>query len=274
MSVEIKRITITPEYAKRLLESNFEGQRNVRSHIVERYAADMESGAWNEDVGGLIVVSDTNKVIDGQHRLHALIKSGKNINFYVQTGVEESAYKVIDSGMSRTVTDVIDCKSKTAVAAIARIMAGLRKGLPLKTSMMGSAPISKTENIEYIERNTPILEKAASYTNNMKRVLKRVAAQGVGAAIYLMMLDDPDVVEYFFDDFMLFLPTDPRVASFKSQAQTAIINDRWDRYRQFSMTLRVLESIRDDEPKFGKFASTDSVIDRWNKRIKGGDISL
>lgn len=272
--VEINKETITPAKAKAMLERNFEGQRNIRKNVVDKYASDMRSGAWNESVGGLIVVSDTNKVIDGQHRLRAVIESDTPIEFYVQTGVEESAYKVIDSGISRTVQDVIDCKHKAAVAAIARMMAAFKKGMPVKSSMKGSAPVSKAENIKYVEENTERLVEAARYNSAIHNIIGRAAAQGVGAALYLMMLDNPDVVEYFMECFKEMLPSDERVASFKTQAQNAIINEKWDKYKQFAMTMRVLEAIRDDEPRFKRFVNTDSVIDRWNERIKRGIVNI
>lgn len=272
MTVSITQTIVTPNKAKALLSKNFELQRKPREYIIERYASDMASGQWNEDVGGIIVISDTGKVIDGQHRLAAVVKSGVPVKFYVQTGVEENAYKVIDNGVSRKVTDVMTCKNKTTASAIAKMSASIVKGTPIRSFTLGITNVSKSDIIEYYENNSRIIDKAAAYSHRMKSILRKVSAQGLSMALYIMMHDDEDAVDYFVECFMETLPSDERVASYKSQAQTAIINDKWDKYRQLAMTLRCLEAIRDDEPKFGKFVNTNGTIDRWDRRFKNGEV--
>lgn len=106
-------LTVTPEMAKKMLETCiFENQRQVRVYHVHRLASEMTGGRFWPGTSIHFVQTPTgNVLVDGQHRLAAVIESGMPIEFTVVThenGYENSvakAYTRLDAGLPRTVED-------------------------------------------------------------------------------------------------------------------------------------------------------------------------
>ena len=71
MKTEIKEIT--PDLAFEMLKSNTLN-RPLKKSLIEYYASQMKSGQWRLTGQG-ISISDANELIDGQHRLAAIVKS-------------------------------------------------------------------------------------------------------------------------------------------------------------------------------------------------------
>jgi hypothetical protein len=106
MEVKIKRVEISPEIAAEYLKKNFSDNRNVRNATVELYASDMTLGQWS-DTGETIKFDEYGNLIDGQHRLLAVIKSGKTISFHIASGIEAKATVNVDIGIRRTAADAL-----------------------------------------------------------------------------------------------------------------------------------------------------------------------
>lgn len=115
--VQIKKRLITPEDAELYLQidelirkERKESNRRIRIPMVFRYANDMKSGKWKEDTAELIKISKMGCLLDGQHRLRAVIKSNTPIWFHVAEGMEDEVFDVLDTGISRNATDVFRTK--------------------------------------------------------------------------------------------------------------------------------------------------------------------
>lgn len=102
--MNITKKLITPSYAKELLEANTKN-RNLSPALVYRYSKDIANGCWKEDTAEAIKISKTNVVLDGQHRLHAIIKANKPTYMHVVVDLEDSIFDVLDTGKSRSVND-------------------------------------------------------------------------------------------------------------------------------------------------------------------------
>lgn len=94
---------ITPTVAERFLNAN-KGNRSLRAGVVEKYALDMEQGNWTDCIDP-IAFYDDGDIADGQHRLYAIIESGKAFEFWVLRGVPRVAGLNIDTGLGRTIVD-------------------------------------------------------------------------------------------------------------------------------------------------------------------------
>lgn len=101
----ITKILISPAYAEQLLCHNTQNRKPNRD-FVYRYANDMVEGRWNENTGETIKIANDGTIIDGQHRLMAVVKANKAVYFHVVNGVDKSVMTVIDTGKSRNATDV------------------------------------------------------------------------------------------------------------------------------------------------------------------------
>jgi len=112
---------ITPAIATELLKLN-KNNRPIKPQWVNFLTSAMLEGRFKES-GDSIKFSNTNQLIDGQHRLLACVRSGVSIRSIVACGLDPEVFKVIDSGAKRTVSDVFagfDLKNYTAIAAAAR----------------------------------------------------------------------------------------------------------------------------------------------------------
>lgn len=119
---------IGPKEAQKLLEGN-EANRRIKKVHLEWLVLQMNEGKWRPETGEAIKISKTGKLIDGQHRLLAIIKSGKTYEFLVVEGLEDEIYSVVDSGVSRTAGDslfVIGVTNAYAAAAMIRAYAALK----------------------------------------------------------------------------------------------------------------------------------------------------
>lgn len=103
MAMESKVMKITPEMAKAMLENNMENNRRLNHETVKRYARLMRCGGWGLTHQG-IAFDDKGILVDGQHRLNAIVEANVPIEMMVTYGVEHKAGEVfaIDLGQKRT----------------------------------------------------------------------------------------------------------------------------------------------------------------------------
>lgn len=100
-SIDTDVVTIDPATASKWLETN-NNNRPLRLYTVLEYARQMTRGLWQLN-GEAIIFDENGNLIDGQHRLHAVVKSGATIQSLVIVGISREAQETIDVGMKRTV---------------------------------------------------------------------------------------------------------------------------------------------------------------------------
>jgi hypothetical protein len=103
--MKVQKTLITPDYAAQLLKANTKNRRAKRE-VISKYTKDMSEGRWKEDTYELIKISKTGVILDGQHRLMAVVKSNVPIYFHIVKDLEDSIFDVLDTGSVRNATDV------------------------------------------------------------------------------------------------------------------------------------------------------------------------
>ncbi len=98
---------VTPEQASIWLGLNT-GNRRVRKALVNYIASQIASGEWQEDHPQPIVFSDAGRLIDGQHRLHAIVQAKTTVTVPVVCGVPDKIRSYLDTGISRTLEDRVE----------------------------------------------------------------------------------------------------------------------------------------------------------------------
>src|SRR4051812_21570608 len=94
---------VTPSKAQTWLNKN-ENNRNMREGVAEKYAADMREDRWTE-CSAPIIFYENGDLADGQHRLWAVVESGKGQDFLVMRDFPKDAAINIDTGAGRTLID-------------------------------------------------------------------------------------------------------------------------------------------------------------------------
>lgn len=121
-------MTVTPELAAEWLEHNTHN-RTLRPRVVDKYAADMKAGRWLLTHQG-IAFDDDNVLVDGQHRLAAVVQSGAAAKMLITRGVSMKAQIAVDDHSVRNTADALrlaeDYDVTTMhVAIVNRMMGGL-----------------------------------------------------------------------------------------------------------------------------------------------------
>ncbi len=101
--MKTEKVNVTPAQAAKWLGNN-EGNRKLREHRVKYFADAMEKGKWKLTHQGVAIAS-SGRLIDGQHRLRAIVLCGKTVPMLVTTDVPEDTYSVLDAGQARTMSD-------------------------------------------------------------------------------------------------------------------------------------------------------------------------
>jgi len=99
------KVLITPGYAKQLLAKNSKN-RNINKAHVNFLANEITSGAFKYN-GESIILSENGELLDGQHRLAAIIKSGISVYAELVEGVADNAMATINTGKKRMARDVL-----------------------------------------------------------------------------------------------------------------------------------------------------------------------
>lgn len=110
-------VLVTPKMAQQWLLKNHKN-RNLRQAKVDRYARDLLAGSWRF-TGESIKFDWDGNLIDGQHRLAALLKSGITIQLLVVRNVDPKAQDVMDTGAARTTVDMLQLNGKQNASVIA-----------------------------------------------------------------------------------------------------------------------------------------------------------
>lgn len=111
----LSRELITPEKAAEMLKSMIKNQRFHSQSLSNNYATEMAAGRWRDSYISIDISGD---LIDGQHRLFAVIKSKTPIEFLVIRGVRTEMAEVLDIGHARCAADIACIKGHEWVRKI------------------------------------------------------------------------------------------------------------------------------------------------------------
>ena len=143
---------ITPDDARELLKNNADNNRSIIPALRKKFAADMTVGRWTY-TGDTIRISRTGRLLDGQHRLWAVIDTGIPLHTIVVRGLDDTSISRMDIGGRRSAADQLTVQatervpSAKMVAAIGRRVLlwdgyGIRRG-------RGSQDLSVSEVSDY-----------------------------------------------------------------------------------------------------------------------------
>jgi hypothetical protein len=187
--VEVTIQMITPEDAAMLLQTNV-NNRKLSRRRVEMYANDIKRGMWKL-TGDTIKLAKNPKtgevrLIDGQHRLHAIVSAGMPMQTVVATGLNEDAFSVIDRGKTRTYNDVLsmsNIKNSNTVASVLRPIIALDAGLNPYGN--GMELVTPEDVVNYAQENDEMIQWAVNRSFKMR---ERVSGSGTAWAMFMYLL--------------------------------------------------------------------------------------
>ena len=196
--LKIEVVRVTPVMAKKwLVENNTSNFRRMDAIRVAKYASEMTLGKWAMN-GEAIKFSDK-VLLDGQHRLAAVVKSGCAVDMLVIRNLNASP-STMDRGKPRQVAQWLSnlgIKSSAGVASIAKAVVCHDKGLWSNMSWStGSCTDSEIINVA-VEFHAEIIDSL----NLAKRAL--IAPSTLGTILFIGAgrsgVKDSDIVNWFVD---------------------------------------------------------------------------
>lgn len=188
--------TITPEQASQWLEHNTHN-RKLRTHQVAAMVRDIQAGnwAWN---GDSIKFADDGTLLDGQHRLHAIVESGQPIETLVINGLAKTTQATMDTGAKRTGADVLKLQGEKNYTVLA---AALRSAIlwdaGIRNMGGGNRVTTNGDLVDYLEAHPEMRNHVEAY-NTLRRGLRLPASVGVTAIKIFTEIDAEDA-QYFFE---------------------------------------------------------------------------
>ncbi len=190
-------VTITPELAGLLLEKHNDNNRNQRGRAVADMVRDLVEGDWALN-GETIKISKTGRVLDGQHRLLAILLGDKPMRTFVIIGLDDEAQDTMDSGIKRTTGDVLKLHGEKDVNVLAAIIRRLwlwQRG----DRKLASNPVpTKTETSDFLEAN-PGIRESVRVAGRVYSNFPHLSKTAVGVAHFLTDQVDAEKAEWFFE---------------------------------------------------------------------------
>jgi hypothetical protein len=144
--IQQKRVMVTPEIAKIWLGRNIHNNRTMESRHVERLAEIVRNGHWRFN-GDPIRFDEQGRLIDGQHRLSAVVLANVPIDTMVVWNLATEVIDLVDDPTThkmRTVAHVAQMhghkNATTKIAAVRLVWAWLNGHLNQPTRCVLSAP--------------------------------------------------------------------------------------------------------------------------------------
>jgi len=116
----VEYVLVTPEIAAAWLESN-NVNRHLRERRVTQYARDMAAGRWTLNAD-MICFGTNGDLLNGQHRLNAVVSSGTTVMFAVQYDTPAEAMQNMDTGSARTAGDYLAWQGETHRSLLASVV--------------------------------------------------------------------------------------------------------------------------------------------------------
>lgn len=206
---------VTPSMAQTLLKTNT-SNRSVRKNRVKNYATQMRRGQW-QLTGDPIRISRTGRLLDGQHRLLAIIEADTAIETIVIEGLADETFTVIDSGLARTPSDALafaGVGSASHIAPVVRIVIGVENELNIYNSEAMSL-VTRQDIVDYVENNNDVLRWAISIATRLDSAVDGIRTAWGTFAVLASTATSVTQVEEFMNgvcDGVGLVSGDPRLA--------------------------------------------------------------
>lgn len=191
-------MTVDPDLATKWLGYNTHN-RNTRNSVINSYTDAMKNGDWLNDIDP-IAFAGTLKgrgknapvLLNGQHRLHALVAADVTLDFLVIEGLSLSDQVEMDAGVKRQLADQLRLQgvvAPTEVAAMLRLVYGYEQDI-----MRRRQGISYSMLLRYLAAHPDLPNAVAPARKLYGAIGGRISV--FGSVYYIIsQLDDPGVQE-------------------------------------------------------------------------------
>ena len=238
--------TITPKKALHILEANQNFKnRSISKFKVTLYTRDLESSeGWiNNHCGIAFTVDGT--LIDGYHRLHAIVKANKSAYMSISYNLPLELFDVVDTGRRRSGSDSLKidgCLHSTHAAACTRLLY-MYQHCPTESWSGLHNQISNSKIRQYYKKYKKEMDQGYSLAKGIYQYSK-VLPLSIALTNYVLAVKvgwDDLVIAPFFEKIYIgtdLSRTDPCL-SFRSQLVKKIYKAKGGNYRRFLLNATI-----------------------------------
>ena len=171
MKTEVR--TINKELATEMLKRNSQNRKLTNNHVTF-LARQMKENKWYFD-GQPIRFDIQGRLLDGQHRLNAVIESNTSHKFLIIRDLEPDSFQVMDTGRLRSAADTLSTLGihyASDIASVVKTLKSFEKG----SSFDRARIITNTDVVNWYEKNQDIdvlIRRSEFLSNQFSRVLSR-----------------------------------------------------------------------------------------------------
>lgn len=191
---------ITPTLAAGYLGKSA-SNRTISDVHMKKLVHAMERGQWT--LGQPIMFNKDGELIDGQHRLHAVIRSGISLDFNVLRNIDAANH--IDMGRTRRISDILTMngyKDATVLSAVTRLVLAMEtypNAVPVPHGRQ-SASITVDDVLQRVGYDSMMRDVAKDVSGTFKPLARALSSAAVaGWLLYVLRqaVEDQEEVETF-----------------------------------------------------------------------------
>jgi hypothetical protein len=190
--MQVKIAKVSPNMAKKFLENNLKN-RDLREHRIWQFVQMMERGTFVED-GTPIKLNGDGGLLDGQHRLYAILRTGRTYTLPVVSGLPDEAFDSTDRCMPRNTGDsfkkIGEKNYSLSAAFFGRIIDYVFHGSA--TGRKYSKVISDTEKAKFLDA-FPTSRDAVALANSLSKHLTKTLSPAPLATLIFLSTYTPQI---------------------------------------------------------------------------------
>lgn len=179
--MRIEKVSANKRTGEEWFARNAENNRNLSKGLVNRYANDMRTGNWKRN-SETIKFDRQGRLVDGQHRVAALIQADVTVEFDVAYDLDETVIHTIDQGRARSASDALHMNG----FGHSRILAGSAKAIMNYLENQSPQYQRSTPEINQFVGQFPTLQ---SYTPLANELFGKIPPSPVAAVLFLASAD-------------------------------------------------------------------------------------
>lgn len=191
--LQIAEEEISPKLAAQYLQQN-RFNRPLSRGVIADYVAAMVAGEWLLN-GESIKFDREGWLVDGQHRLAAILKSNRTIPFVVIRGLDPEVFKTLDTGKKRSAGDVLAIKGVKNPNAVGGAMRLLHRTL---SDELGHKKRITNSQLEDLRREHWRFVELAEEADHAPYSTELLTCSGLMFAFYMAVsVDEPRARAFF-----------------------------------------------------------------------------
>ncbi|MFE4953966.1 hypothetical protein ACFRCW_07640 [Streptomyces sp. NPDC056653] len=184
-------LSVSPELAGQWLKLNT-NNRPLSKNTVQQLAAQIQRGEWQLTHQG-IAFDEDDVLIDGQHRLAAIVKADTTVPMTVTHGVPRTAFTVMDTGRKRTGRDALALVGEANATHLAAALRGLHLYLQTPNSAWsGGSSVTSNDQLLVVLEKHPGIRDALHHGVALNRAC-RITVTAATIGWYVTTETRPDI---------------------------------------------------------------------------------